>query len=68
MSSQSPQFEQQAVTTSTVIWDLMQKLAHSCLNCTNFNRETETCNLVNQRPPIEVVVKGCEAWDQAIPF
>ena len=39
----------------------------TCLNCENFIDKTK-CALANVTPPPEVVLYGCEAWDQVIPF
>jgi hypothetical protein len=39
----------------------------TCLNCTNFNEKEELCKKASSRPPAEVLVYGCEAWDD-IPF
>ena len=68
-NAQSKEFETQAEMTSSVVWDLLRKIAHSCLNCTNYDPASEGCRLAEgARPPLEIIVKGCEQWDQAIPF
>lgn len=40
----------------------------SCINCINFQESTETCVLVNARPPARVLARGCESWEEDIPF
>lgn len=34
-------------------------LWNSCINCANFNKESEVCNKFNARPPAEIIVIGC---------
>jgi len=34
----------------------------SCINCTQFNHETEVCNKFNARPPAKVIARGCPDW------
>lgn len=31
-----------------------------CLNCTNYDSRQELCRLYNQRPPVTIVVTGCD--------
>ena len=35
----------------------------SCLVCKNFNEEKELCKLYNQRPPVRIIVNGCEKFE-----
>jgi hypothetical protein len=39
-----------------------------CLNCDHWNREKQWCNKWNVLPPLEVIVVGCEDYENAIPF
>lgn len=39
---------------------------HSCLNCDWWIGEQ--CSFFEARPPAEVIVHGCEYWEQKIPF
>jgi hypothetical protein len=34
----------------------------TCITCNNFDSETETCKLVNQRPPARVIADGCSSY------
>lgn len=40
----------------------------SCLNCYSFNKDTEVCAVANARPPAQILVYSCPAWDREIPF
>jgi hypothetical protein len=42
----------------------------NCLNCLNFNEQTELCKLCNMRPPAKIIAYGCEAHEDHndIPF
>lgn len=44
-----------------------QQVLPTCLNCSQFNKETNLCLLAGVQPPPEVLVFGCERWDN-IPF
>ncbi len=40
-----------------------------CPNCMNWNKYKELCIKYNQRPPAEVIVRGCESFEEdEIPF
>lgn len=39
----------------------------TCLTCRNWHKEDETCGSAGARPPAEVIVFGCNQWDD-IPF
>jgi hypothetical protein len=43
-------------------------LVHCCVTCGNWNEKNETCRLVDQRPPAEVIAYGCAAWVDLVPF
>jgi hypothetical protein len=38
----------------------------SCVNCEGLTKQG--CSVAQQMPPPEVIMKGCDAWDQKIPF
>lgn len=40
----------------------------SCLNCSNFESESEVCKIYNQKPPAYIVINGCEKHIGDIPF
>lgn len=42
----------------------------TCLNCEHFFEKNELCrfNGINQRPPARVIVTGCPAHQDEIPF
>lgn len=40
----------------------------TCLTCAYFERDILGCNLATQKPPLEVIICGCPAWDDLIPF
>jgi hypothetical protein len=40
----------------------------NCVNCENFDADTELCALYNARPPAATIVKGCDSWVLDIPF
>lgn len=58
----------------SIIVDGLERIAKenniykSCINCQNFNMNTEICKLANQRPPARVIVMGCKEWDGGIPY
>lgn len=39
----------------------------NCTGCCNWNSEGEICRKFNVRPPISIIVKGCEQYEE-IPF
>lgn len=39
----------------------------TCLNCEHFI-DKKTCSKFQAEPPAEVILYGCPAWDQIIPF
>lgn len=44
-------------------------LLRSCVNCEHWSgAKTELCSLANQRPPATVIVTGCPAHTDNIPF
>lgn len=43
-----------------------QGAVSTCLNCVNWNGEC--CTLAKTVPPPEVLVFGCPAWDNTLPF
>lgn len=44
-------------------------LLRSCINCEHWiGGKTEMCRLANQRPPATVIVTGCAAHTDNIPF
>ena len=47
---------------------IKQQVVHSCLNCLEFDDETEHCTVVNVTPPAKVLVYGCPKWTPDIPF
>lgn len=47
---------------------MKQGLYRTCLNCINWNDRTELCQKYKSRPPLKVIVTGCEEHDDEIPF
>jgi hypothetical protein len=43
-----------------------QGAVSTCLNCCNWKRGR--CALADTVPPAEVLVFGCPAWDNTLPF
>jgi hypothetical protein len=43
-------------------------LLPSCINCIEWIKKEEMCGKYNVRPPVEIIVYGCESWDMGIPF
>lgn len=48
----------------------LDEATKTCLNCTHFFEKDELCrfNGTNQRPPARVIVSGCPAHEDEIPF
>lgn len=44
-----------------------QGIVTTCLNCSNFKADSETCVLCHLRPPAKVIATGCPQWDP-LPF
>lgn len=40
----------------------------TCLNCTNFMKDTEMCDIYRARPPAHIIVSGCSDYMIDIPF
>lgn len=40
----------------------------TCINCIQWNDHDEKCTLAKIRPPARVIVFGCPAWEEDIPF
>lgn len=42
----------------------------SCLSCSKFDENSETCLLVGERPPARIIAFGCERYEDSddIPF
>lgn len=62
-------------SADTLAWERLHKnalyvssLAHSCLNCEHWGDDEDACLLFKVRPPAQVIVFSCEAWDDRIPF
>lgn len=36
----------------------------NCVACTNWHADRQRCQLANATPPAEVIVKGCEKFDE----
>lgn len=44
-------------------------LLNNCTECFHWERKQENCRKYNQRPPAEVIVKGCSSFElDEIPF
>lgn len=54
----------------SALFDRLEPIYESCLNCDNFNEKDELCKLYNKRPPARVIAYGCPLWKDAyeIPF
>lgn len=48
--------------------DIVTKSADNCLNCENFDEDSEVCSKYKARPPARTIAEGCESWDLDIPF
>lgn len=61
-----------AATIQLAITNALERthLYQSCINCENFVEQKELCLLANKRPPVRILVFGCEAWVErdSIPF
>ena len=44
------------------------KLGASCLGCMEFDQTTEQCLLFKARPPVKVIILGCDEYEADIPF
>lgn len=55
---------------SETIWNLLHVpgATRTCLGCEHFVADGETCKLANARPPFEVLIRGCNAYDPSVPF
>lgn len=52
----------QELLVARVVW-------RTCINCENFDKTSEGCRRAKgARPPAEVIVYGCDAWVDDIPF
>lgn len=40
----------------------------NCYQCDKFNQAKEICNLCNQRPPVSIIVTGCDYFLREVPF
>lgn len=47
---------------------LLVRQTRTCMNCANFERDSEICRLAGVRPPIKIAVVGCEKHEEDIPF
>lgn len=47
---------------------IVQQVWSSCLNCEEWDKETELCGQFKAKPPLEVIVHGCPQWYGEIPF
>ena len=47
-----------------------QNVYQNCLNCTGWNHGKDICGKFNAKPPAEVIVYSCEAYEDndEIPF
>lgn len=49
--------------------DLKRSMVFSCcLTCEHWTIYTETCKKFNVRPPLFVIVDGCEHYEEGVPF
>lgn len=47
---------------SKMIIKTLDENLKSCINCINFENESEVCILYDQRPPAKIIAKACERW------
>jgi hypothetical protein len=47
--------------------EAVSAVSHNCVTCEHFN-EKELCLFYNARPPATVIVKGCDKYENEIPF
>lgn len=73
--AKSPSHRADAVTELTTKLAAMfqthiDNATKTCLNCEHFFEKDELCrfNGINQRPPARVIVTGCPAHQDEIPF
>ncbi len=54
----------------SVCYRLMKhlKLGRNCTQCEHFHSASEKCNLWGVQPPVHVLVKGCDSFEEHIPF
>jgi hypothetical protein len=54
------------------LWQLRairRGLIRTCINCDYWTHDKEECKLApGQRPPVTIIVLGCDAWMEEIPF
>lgn len=57
-------------TLAEIFVDKMMQIGlfQTCLNCEFWNKEKETCEKFNMRPPAKVIVVGCSEHSDIIPF
>jgi hypothetical protein len=40
----------------------------TCINCEEWSNKAEECVLYRIKPPLMVMITGCEKWTPSIPF
>lgn len=40
----------------------------TCANCEAWDRDNDQCGQYKMRPPVDVIIIGCDQWEQEIPF
>lgn len=40
----------------------------NCLECDHFDEATQECRIARKVPPPKIAVKGCEMYEEKIPF
>lgn len=55
---------------STTILKLLEThgVTRTCLGCEHWDKENELCVLAGKRPPVRVVIMGCNRFDLTVPF
>ncbi len=43
-------------------------LRRTCVDCLHFNSASEECDLYHQRPPARIIARGCDSFEDDIPF
>lgn len=71
MSSKSLRIEQiegLADYCSKALLQALDEATRCCLNCENFETDRETCRLNNLMPPPSIAARGCECFQDKVPF
>lgn len=73
MSSKSSDFRRHEIRhAAQVLADALvpkiDAMCRNCANCLHSDVSKNLCTKYNETPPMVVVVKGCDSWEDDIPF